>query len=97
LQDFTFEGESESIPAHVGPPSINVEAKLVGVDDDKIENGGDPTGLLLIRGPSVGKMGNDHHEDYIQVPSAEKDEKDEGWINTEFRATVQPNGSFVLS
>ena len=85
LQDFTFEGQDESLPAHVGPPSINVEAKLVGVDDDNIENGGDPFGWLLVRGPSVGKTGNDHHEDY----------EGEGWVSTGIEATVQPNGSFV--
>lgn len=85
LQDFTFEGQDESLPAHVGPPSINVEAKLVGVDDDNIENGGDPFGWLFVRGPSVGKMENDHHEDYVG----------EGWVSTGIEATVQPNGSFV--
>ncbi|KAL9714873.1 hypothetical protein Ac2012v2_001533 [Leucoagaricus gongylophorus] len=94
LQDFTRKGESERVPAHVGPPSVNVEVKLIGVDDDMVENEeGDPAGLLFARGPSVGKMG-DYQEDYVQIFSA--DDKDEGWISTGIRALVQPNGSFIV-
>jgi long-chain acyl-CoA synthetase len=101
LQDFTHKGESESVIAHVGPPSVNVEVKLIGVEDDKVEDGGDPVGSLLVRGPPVGKTGNengDHNEDYVQVsPTEEKKEKDdEGWVSTGVRALVQPNGSFIV-
>lgn len=97
LQDFT-QGDSEDKRAHVGPPSVNVEAKLVGIEDDKVENGGDPVGLLVVRGPPVGKIGNgDHNEDYVRVtPTDEHKEKDEGWVGTGVRALVQPNGSFVI-
>ncbi|KAF9451207.1 hypothetical protein P691DRAFT_808392 [Macrolepiota fuliginosa MF-IS2] len=95
LQDFTHEGESESKTAHVGPPSVNVEAKLIGVEDDKVEEGADPVGSLLVRGPPVGKVGNgDQNEDYVQVSPT--DDKDEGWVSTGVRALVQPNGSFVV-
>jgi len=94
LQDFTLKGQEESVPAHVGPPSISVEAKLVGVDDDTIENGGDPFGWLYVRGPSVGRMGDEDHENYAEVSSDDKDER-EGWVSTEVEATIFPNGSFL--
>lgn len=102
LQDFTQEGDTESKKAHVGPPGVNIEAKLVGVEDDKVESGGDPVGLLLVRGPPVGKTRNgNENEDYVQVsPTDEKKEKDEnqeeGWVSTGVRAMVQPNGSFIV-
>ena len=41
--------------APVGPPSVNVEAKLTGVDDSAVEAGSDPVGALHVRGPSVGR------------------------------------------
>lgn len=48
FQDFpaksaTVNPEFEGI-AHIGPPSINIEAKLVGVNDTAIESGADPVG-----------------------------------------------------
>jgi len=86
LQDF-----SQVADGHVGPPSVNTEAKLVGVDDALIENGGDPVGMLLIRGPSVGKLlGN---SDYVSVES-EGDK--EGWAPTGVRARIQTNGTFQV-
>lgn len=89
LQDFG----TATLPAPVGPPSINVEAKLVGVNDDSVENGGDPEGILQVRGPSVGKLlgGPDG---YVNVPSASEEE--EGWVRTGARAVVQTNGSFRI-
>lgn len=30
--------------AHVGPPSINIEVKLLGIDDAAVENGASPSG-----------------------------------------------------
>jgi long-chain acyl-CoA synthetase len=45
--------------AHVGPPGINVEVKLIGVDDKTVEGGGDPMGGLLVNGPPVGGMVGD--------------------------------------
>lgn len=47
LQMFaSTEGEILSSPplAHVGPPSINVEVKLSGVNDDAVESGANPVG-----------------------------------------------------
>jgi long-chain acyl-CoA synthetase len=88
LQDLSMEA---SAAAHTGPPSINVEAKLVGVEDDVVENGADPTGILMVRGPSVGKL-TSMEASYVSIPSGE----DEGWIGTGLRATVQTNGSFRI-
>ena len=57
--------------AAVGPPSVNIEAKLLGVDDAAIEAGGDPVGALHIRGPSVGKPAH-------RVDVREEDQETEG-------------------
>jgi long-chain acyl-CoA synthetase len=75
--------------AHTGPPSVNVEAKLVGIEDELVENGADPVGILMVRGPSVGKL-TSMEASYVSIPSGE----DEGWIGTGLRATVQTNGAF---
>jgi len=88
LQDLTLEGVTV---AHTGPPSINVEAKLVGVEDELVENGADPVGILMVRGPSVGRLAS-METSYVSIPSGE----DEGWIGSGLRATVQTNGSFRL-
>lgn len=81
--------------AHTGPPGVNVEVKLVGVNDEVVENGGDPVGGLLVRGPPVGKMVN--LEDYVDVPTGtEGESENEGWIQTDIKARVQTNGSFQL-
>lgn len=90
LQDFP--APSNAV-AHTGPPSVNIEAKLVGVDDDQVENGANPVGILFVRGPSIAKMAN--IEGYVDI-SSEGD--GDGWISTGVKAEVQPNGSFkVLS
>lgn len=34
--------------AHVGPPSINLEAKLSGVDDAAVEGGANPVGQVCL-------------------------------------------------
>ncbi|KAG6886016.1 hypothetical protein C0993_006132 [Termitomyces sp. T159_Od127] len=81
----------DSLVAHVGPPSVNVEVKLIGVDDAKVENGGDPTGNLLIRGPPVGKLLNG--DDFVSIPS--EDDK-EGWVATDAWVKVQSNGAFKI-
>ncbi|KAL0947122.1 hypothetical protein HGRIS_013254 [Hohenbuehelia grisea] len=72
--------------AHVGPPTVNVEAKLVGVDDAVVEAGGNPEGVLLVRGPPVGTLFGAGKE--VQV--------DEGWAGTGERARVQTNGAFTI-
>ncbi|KAK2460525.1 hypothetical protein APHAL10511_006995 [Amanita phalloides] len=64
--------------AHMGPPSVNVEVKLIGVDDSAIEKGGDPVGVMIVRGPSVGTQ----------------DGTDDGWLSTGIRFRVQANGAF---
>lgn len=88
LQDLSTE---VSTTAHTGPPSINIEAKLVGVEDEPVENGGDPVGILMVRGPSVGKL-TSMEASYVSIPSGE----DEGWVGTGLRARVQTNGAFQL-
>lgn len=67
LQDFTraapssvFHEKSEAADGYArsapfGPPSVNVETKLVGVDDEAVENAMDPEGTLLVRGPPVAR------------------------------------------
>lgn len=94
LQDFPAPSNGPLSPvAHTGPPSVNIEAKLVGVDDDQVENGANPVGILVVRGPSIAKMAN--IEGYVDI-SSEGD--GDGWISTGVKAEVQPNGSFqVLS
>lgn len=89
LQDFAVPAGSV---AHVGPPSINLEAKLVGVEDAPVENGADPVGVLLVRGPAVGKLLG-MEDSYIAIPSGDEDE---GWVGTGCRARVQTNGAFQL-
>ena len=76
--------------AHTGPPGVNVEMKLTGVNDELVEAGGNPEGSLLVRGPPVGKQAG--LEDYVHVAEAE-----EGWTAMETRASVLTNGAFVLS
>lgn len=79
--------------AHSGPPSVNVEVKLTNVDDEAIEKGNNPVGILLVRGPPVGKLLG--LEDYVSVPTPPRQESD-GWIHTGARGEVRSNGSFVI-
>ncbi|KAJ6623441.1 hypothetical protein B0H10DRAFT_2009737 [Mycena sp. CBHHK59/15] len=88
LQELKNEASSA---AHTGPPSINIEAKLVGMEDEPVERGADPVGFLMVRGPSVGKL-TSMEASYVSIPSGE----DEGWVGTGLRATVQTNGAFQL-
>ncbi|KAI0933158.1 hypothetical protein AcV5_005970 [Taiwanofungus camphoratus] len=73
--------------ASVGPPTVNVEAKLLGVDDNAIEDGADPCGALYIRGPTVGRVLG--HYDM-------QGEDDEIWAQTGERAKVSANGTFKV-
>lgn len=70
---------------HVGAPSINVEVKLVGVDDAAIEKGHDPRGKLLVRGPPVG----------VLLPG-DANSEDEGWVQTGETAQAMTNGAFKV-
>ncbi|KAF8163006.1 hypothetical protein B0H34DRAFT_650803 [Crassisporium funariophilum] len=82
-----------SSSAHTGPPSVNVEVKLIEIaDDDAVERGADPCGALLVRGPPVGKRVG--LEDYVDVRQGEEEGYE--WMGVDVRARVQPNGSFVL-
>ncbi|KAI0336359.1 acetyl-CoA synthetase-like protein [Cubamyces sp. BRFM 1775] len=75
--------------APVGPPSVNVEAKLTGVDDTAVEAGSDPVGALHVRGPSVGRP--------LSVEVEPEEEELRGWRSTGERAKVAPNGSFKVA
>ncbi|KZT28514.1 acetyl-CoA synthetase-like protein [Neolentinus lepideus HHB14362 ss-1] len=77
---------------HCGPPSINVEAKLLGVKDEGVEAGGDPEGVLFVRGPSVGKELMFGEDSWEQVNGDE-----EGWAATGVRARVASNGTFKVA
>src|SRR5258708_32283483 len=74
LQEFPA-GPADGDPpiARCGAPTVNVEVKLIGVDDELVESGGDPRGELLVRGPSIGKVVVVNGEDYVHV-GAEEDE-----------------------
>ena len=48
LQYFSEKG-NPSAPAHVGPPSANIEIKLSGVEDAAVEKGSDPIGEVFCR------------------------------------------------
>jgi long-chain acyl-CoA synthetase len=78
--------------AHCGAPVVNVEVKLIGVDDDAVESGADPEGRLVVRGPPVGKVVVVNGEDYVDVGAG-----DDEWAGTGVEARVLSNGSFVLS
>ncbi|KAK1232980.1 hypothetical protein PQX77_003894 [Marasmius sp. AFHP31] len=106
LQDF-YGRESPTISvasnetAPVGPPSVNVEAKLVGLaSDEAVETGQtDPAGVLLLRGPPVGKLVNPRlnvEEGYVDVKKPTPSPEDEGWIGTGVRASVGTNGAFRI-
>ena len=72
----------------VGPPTVNIESKLLGVNDEAIEKGSDPVGALVVRGPSVGKL--------LYADEPENDE-DKGWVDTGDRARVMTNGTFKIA
>lgn len=99
LQTFpSSASESDSLAsplAHVGPPGINVEVKLVGVDDALVESGGDPVGVLLVRGAPIGRLLSVGEESDIPV-SVSVEEAEEGWVGTGVRAKVQTNGAFKI-
>ncbi|KAF8160591.1 hypothetical protein BJ912DRAFT_1150914 [Pholiota molesta] len=90
--------ELPNVDAHTGPPGINVEVKLRGVDDDAVEGGADPVGEVLTRGPPVGKRVG--LEDYVNVGAGGEEQEGagegEGWTALGVRARVQTNGAFVV-
>ncbi|KZT44133.1 hypothetical protein SISSUDRAFT_977041 [Sistotremastrum suecicum HHB10207 ss-3] len=83
LQSFANQPKGPNV-AQVGPPAANVEVKLVNVDEADIESGENPSGELLVRGPSVGRP--------VPVPEGESDE----WVRTGTGAVVRPNGTFQV-
>ncbi|KAG9000980.1 hypothetical protein FRB94_005056 [Tulasnella sp. JGI-2019a] len=70
--------------AHLGPPTCNVEIKLVGVDDTVVDDGKvDPVGQMYIRGPSLGQA----------VPPTSERAAD-GWVKAGLLSSVATNGTF---
>jgi long-chain acyl-CoA synthetase len=52
--------------AHTGPPAVNIEVRLEGVDDEQIEEGvEDPQGDVWIRGPGVLADGCVRHTAFV--------------------------------
>jgi len=90
LQSFPSEkGEGDdSSSSHVGPPSVNIEAKLVGIDDAAVEKKADPVGELIIRGPSIGET--------VPTNDAITEVAKDGWMSIQRRALVRSNGTFVV-
>jgi len=81
LQSFpSAEGEQ----AHSGAPSVNVEMKLIGVDDAAVERENDPKGELLVRGPPVG------------TPISGTETAEQDWLHTGVVARVMTNGAFKV-
>jgi len=81
-----FPSSANPEPAHVGAPSVNLEAKLVGVDDSLVEMGADPIGEILVRGPPVGSM---------LSAEGETGEKN-AWVHTGEKGRVMTNGAFKV-
>ncbi|KAF9227980.1 hypothetical protein BS17DRAFT_774561 [Gyrodon lividus] len=79
---------AEGEPAHVGPPSVNVEVKLAGVQDAEIERGSDPTGELVVRGPPVGVL--------LPRDGTEIETDGEGWVKTAEIARIMTGGAFKV-
>jgi len=80
-----FPGRADGI-AHSGGPTVNVEVKLIGVDDGVVECGGDCEGEVVVRGPAVGRA---------VVVNGDYAEEEE-WAATGVVGRVLSNGSFVL-
>jgi len=103
LQDFSAKKASLDLLAHVGPPTVSIEAKLVDVDDTEVEAGGDPSGVLVVRGPPVGKqLSNDEIEsssEYVTIRAGESgsSDNDDGWTNLGIKISVQTNGTFRVT
>jgi long-chain acyl-CoA synthetase len=86
----TFPVTSDQAIAHVGPPTVNIEVKLIDVDDGAVEKGDDPEGMLNVRGPIVGRVLS-----LAGAPEADKESNaEEPWVSTGIRARVQTNGAF---
>ncbi|TFY77954.1 hypothetical protein EWM64_g6057 [Hericium alpestre] len=82
-----------SISAFSSPaisPVINVEVKLVGVDDAVVEKGADPEGQVHMRGPIVGRMLSAEEGEERQAQA------EEPWVPIGSRGRVQTNGSFKV-
>lgn len=67
---------------------MNVEVKLVGMDDAAIERGNDPKGGLVVRGPPVGA--------HLSGDASRTDTEDQDWVPTGEIARVMTNGAFRM-
>jgi len=85
----TFAITSDQEIAHAGPPTVNIEVKLVGVDDGAVEKGEDPVGVLHVRGPIVGRVPT-LSDSPVEEEAGKSDV--EPWVSTDDQARVQTNG-----
>jgi long-chain acyl-CoA synthetase len=90
--------------APVGPPAANVEAKLVGVVEKNVADGADPKGMVMVRGPPVGKLVAVGEEGDVLAPQspvkaafgAGNGVDEEGWVSTGEMGCVMTNGTFKV-
>jgi long-chain acyl-CoA synthetase len=68
--------------SHCGPPTCNIEVKLLGINEAAVETGSDPLGELCVRGPGVGDP----------IPMGVQLE--DGWIDIGVKARARANGTF---
>lgn len=86
-------GDDYAQVTHVGPPSICTEVKLVGLNDELVEQGRDPRGSLLVRGPVVGRSYGPDDDEYGSIASVDDHE---GWLVTGQTAIALKNGTFKM-
>ncbi|EIN07825.1 acetyl-CoA synthetase-like protein [Punctularia strigosozonata HHB-11173 SS5] len=96
LQAFDEPSSGGSGSAHVGPPSANVEAKLVRVDEAELASGADPVGDVLVRGPAVGRGVGVGEEGEVAGAVGTETGGEEGWVETGERGRVLTNGTFKV-
>jgi len=75
---------NQAAMSHFGPPTCNIEVKLLGINEAAMETGSDPSGELCVRGPGVGDP----------IPMGVQLE--DGWIDVGVETHVKANGTFVL-
>lgn len=78
---------------------MNVEVKLRGVDDARLESGADPLGGLMVRGPPVGRLLVNEEDAAVAAGEGEKHAgtaDEEPWADAGVVVKVQTNGVFTI-
>ena len=65
------------------------------VDDEAVESGSDPVGVLFARGPPVAKALNVEGLEGSYVDIGSKSDEDDGWVGLGVRAKMQSNGAMI--